>query len=152
MTLGQRISRYRKELGISQEALGERLGVSRQAVSKWETDAAAPDMTNLMALAREPPIRPSPTIPISMIPPLSFVSYRSDEVYRFHHVGEVRRCQRLCAVAKRTCRIVVDFNHKSVCSCSCSGHCHRLDEVCDTGGMTRVYYYRQMCHCLEKRY
>ena len=53
MTLGQRISRYRKELGISQEALGERLGVSRQAVSKWETDAAAPDMTNLMALARE---------------------------------------------------------------------------------------------------
>ena len=37
MTLGQRISRYRKELGISQEALGERLGVSRQAVSKWET-------------------------------------------------------------------------------------------------------------------
>lgn len=53
MTLGQRISTYRKQLGISQEALGERLGVSRQAVSKWETDAAAPDMTNLIALARE---------------------------------------------------------------------------------------------------
>lgn len=53
MTLGQRISMYRKGLGISQEALGERLGVSRQAVSKWETDAAAPDMTNLIALARE---------------------------------------------------------------------------------------------------
>lgn len=53
MTLGQRISTYRKQLGISQEALGERLGVSRQAVSKWETDTAAPDMTNLIALARE---------------------------------------------------------------------------------------------------
>ena len=53
MTLGQRISTYRKQLGISQEALGERLGVSRQAVSKWETDAAAPDMANLIALARE---------------------------------------------------------------------------------------------------
>ena len=53
MTLGQRISMYRKDLGISQEALGEWLGVSRQAVSKWETDAAAPDMTNLIALARE---------------------------------------------------------------------------------------------------
>ena len=37
MTLGQRIVTYRKQLGISQEALGERLGVSRQAVSKWET-------------------------------------------------------------------------------------------------------------------
>lgn len=53
MTLGQRISQYRKGLGISQEELGGRLGVSRQAVSKWETDAAAPDMNNLMALARE---------------------------------------------------------------------------------------------------
>lgn len=53
MTLGQRISQHRKTLGISQEELGGRLGVSRQAVSKWETDAAAPDMNNLMALARE---------------------------------------------------------------------------------------------------
>ena len=53
MTLGQRIEQYRKALGISQEALGGRLGVSRQAVSKWETDAAAPDMENLLALARE---------------------------------------------------------------------------------------------------
>lgn len=53
MTLGQRISQYRKTLGISQEELGGRLGVSRQAVSKWETDAAVPDMNNLIALARE---------------------------------------------------------------------------------------------------
>jgi len=53
MTLGQRISQYRKQAGLSQEALGERLGVSRQAVSKWETGAAAPDMENLLALARE---------------------------------------------------------------------------------------------------
>ena len=53
MTLGQRISAYRKTLGISQEELGARLGVSRQAVSKWETGAAAPDMENLLALARE---------------------------------------------------------------------------------------------------
>ena len=53
MTLGQRISMYRKSLGISQEELGARLDVSRQAVSKWETDAASPDMENLLALARE---------------------------------------------------------------------------------------------------
>lgn len=53
MTLGQRIYEHRKKLGISQEMLGERLGVSRQAVSKWETDAASPDMENLLALARE---------------------------------------------------------------------------------------------------
>lgn len=40
MTLGQRISEYRKGLGISQEELGARLGVSRQAVSKWETEVS----------------------------------------------------------------------------------------------------------------
>ena len=47
MTLGQRISLYRKKLNISQEELGARLGVSRQAVSKWETDLSAPDLNNL---------------------------------------------------------------------------------------------------------
>ena len=40
MTVGQRIAQKRKELGLSQEALGERLGVSRQAIYKWESDAA----------------------------------------------------------------------------------------------------------------
>ena len=53
MTLGQRIQQHRKALGLSQEALGERLDVSRQAVSKWETDVAVPDMENLLALAKE---------------------------------------------------------------------------------------------------
>ena len=52
MTLGQRISLYRKKLNISQEELGARLGVSRQAVSKWETGTAAPSTYNLLALAK----------------------------------------------------------------------------------------------------
>ena len=43
MTIGQRIAQKRKELGLSQEALGERLGVSRQSIYKWEADAALPD-------------------------------------------------------------------------------------------------------------
>ena len=53
MRLGERISQCRRSLGISQEELGARLGVSRQAVSKWETNSATPDMANLIALARE---------------------------------------------------------------------------------------------------
>lgn len=53
MTLGERIASHRRALGISQEELGARLGVSRQAVSKWETSAAVPDMENLLALSRE---------------------------------------------------------------------------------------------------
>ena len=38
MTLGERIASLRKEKGMSQEGLGELVGVSRQAVSKWESD------------------------------------------------------------------------------------------------------------------
>src|SRR5699024_4300566 len=38
--------------GLSQESLGERLGVSRQAVSKWESDASVPDLENLIAMSR----------------------------------------------------------------------------------------------------
>ena len=50
MTLGQRICQKRKELGLSQETLGEQLGVSRQAVSRWELDETLPDTQNLLPL------------------------------------------------------------------------------------------------------
>lgn len=52
MSIGQRISKLRKEKGYSQEYVAERLNVSRQAVSKWETDNSAPDTYNLIALAK----------------------------------------------------------------------------------------------------
>ena len=53
MTVGQRITQKRKELGLSQEGLGERLGVSRQTVYKWESDAALPEIEKLVNLSRE---------------------------------------------------------------------------------------------------
>lgn len=52
MTVGQRIARKRKELGLSQEALGEQLGVSRQAIYKWESDATLPEIEKLVAMSR----------------------------------------------------------------------------------------------------
>ena len=52
MTTGEKIAALRREKGLSQEALGERLGLSRQAVSKWEADQAVPTMDNLMELSR----------------------------------------------------------------------------------------------------
>lgn len=51
-TLGQRIQESRRAAGLSQEALGEQLNVSRQAVSKWESDAAIPELENLIAMSR----------------------------------------------------------------------------------------------------
>ncbi len=51
-TIGQRIAARRRELGLSQADLGDRLGVSRQAISKWESDAAIPEVDKLIALSR----------------------------------------------------------------------------------------------------
>ena len=52
MTLGQRIQEHRLRLGLSQAGLGEKLGVSRQAVSRWEADGAVPDTDKLIALSK----------------------------------------------------------------------------------------------------
>lgn len=52
MTLGETIQYYRKRAGLSQEALAELAGVSRQAVSKWELGDATPEVDKLLALAK----------------------------------------------------------------------------------------------------
>lgn len=49
--LHEKIIQCRRKCGLSQEALGEAVGVSRQAVSKWETGDAIPEVTKLIALA-----------------------------------------------------------------------------------------------------
>lgn len=51
-TTGQRIAAKRKELGLSQEALGEKLGVSRQSIYKWESDTSLPEIEKLISLSR----------------------------------------------------------------------------------------------------
>ena len=50
-TMGKRITALRKEKGMTQEQLAERLGVSAQAVSKWENDVSCPDISILTELA-----------------------------------------------------------------------------------------------------
>ena len=70
-TLGKRIVRHRKQMGLTQDQLAERLGVTAQAVSKWENDQSCPDITTLpklaeifetttdalLGIAPEPPVR-----------------------------------------------------------------------------------------------
>ena len=46
-----RLQQLRKESGYSQDALAEKLGLSRQAISKWERGESSPDTDNLIALA-----------------------------------------------------------------------------------------------------
>ena len=52
LTTGQRIASRRKLANLSQEYISAELGVSRQAVSKWESDAGLPDIDNLIALSK----------------------------------------------------------------------------------------------------
>ena len=51
MSLGETIKEQRKRAGLSQEELAERLNVSRQAITKWETDKGIPDVANLIAIS-----------------------------------------------------------------------------------------------------
>ena len=51
-TLGRRIARLRLEYGMTQERLAMKMGVTAQAVSKWENDLSAPDIMLLPELAR----------------------------------------------------------------------------------------------------
>jgi len=51
MSLGERIAELRAACGLSQNQLAKDMNVSRQAVSKWETDQSAPDAMNLIRLA-----------------------------------------------------------------------------------------------------
>ena len=52
MTLEEQIKHYRKQAGLSQEKMAEKIGVSRQAITKWENGTGTPDIANLMAIAK----------------------------------------------------------------------------------------------------
>ena len=51
MTFAEKLKSIRKQMGISQELLAEKIGVSRQAVTKWETDAGIPDIENILSIS-----------------------------------------------------------------------------------------------------
>ncbi len=51
MSLGERIQNLRKENHHSQEELADMLGVSRQAISKWESNQAIPEVNNIIKLS-----------------------------------------------------------------------------------------------------
>ena len=50
--LGEKILKLRKQHGMSQENLAERLNLSRQTISRWEVGSAQPDVTNILQLSK----------------------------------------------------------------------------------------------------
>lgn len=51
MTLGEKLSQYRRTSGMTQQELGEHLNISAQAISKWENDLSEPDISTLKRLS-----------------------------------------------------------------------------------------------------
>lgn len=51
MTIGEKLQKLRKARGLTQEELAAQVGVSRQSLSKWESDGALPDTANIILLA-----------------------------------------------------------------------------------------------------
>lgn len=83
MSLGHQIKRMRIERGITQEALAEYIGVSYQAVSKWETATTLPDITLLPKLA-------------------AFFGVRIDDLFSVSYDDELERIDRILAHEKLT--------------------------------------------------
>lgn len=52
MTLGERLAKLRKEKGLSQEEVADKINVTRQTVSKWELDQSLPDFDRIMPLCK----------------------------------------------------------------------------------------------------
>ena len=52
MSLGNNLFQARKKVGLSQETVAEKLGISRQTISKWETDETVPDIYQAKKLAK----------------------------------------------------------------------------------------------------
>ena len=75
--LGEKIRSLRKQNNLSQEVLAQFLGVSFQAVSKWENGTTMPDVTMIPAIA-------------------SFFNVSTDELFDFNRVEQEKKIQQLC--------------------------------------------------------
>ena len=78
MNLSDRIQSLRKIRGMSQEELADRVGVTRQAVSKWESEQSMPDLDKVIAGSRKRPGRCPPGQPGALCRSSGHGSYRSD--------------------------------------------------------------------------
>lgn len=52
MEIGNKINQLRKLSGMTQEQLAEKLNVSRQTISKWESDSTSPDLESIVKISR----------------------------------------------------------------------------------------------------
>ena len=94
MTFGENLSKLRREAGLSQEALAERLKVSRQSVSRWEQDACSPSMDSLIRMGevlRVPVERLATVVPVPVPAPEPSAPPAAPQAPQRHRVFTRRR-------------------------------------------------------------
>ena len=89
-TLGKRIMQHRKEMGLTQDQLAEKLGVTAQAVSKWENDQSCPDINMLPRLAELFGTSTDALLGHSPVYEGEVVEEEKTTGWEFHHNGEKR--------------------------------------------------------------
>ncbi|MDR2570993.1 MAG: helix-turn-helix domain-containing protein [Oscillospiraceae bacterium] len=102
--LAGNISRYRKDLGLTQEALADRLGITFQAVSKWETGQTIPDTMLLPRLAQTLNVSIDKSVGYSahafvskpFVPPAPDDNYhhlwKSGQLFTYFHDWHIEQC------------------------------------------------------------
>lgn len=104
MALNERIAEYRRANGWSQENLAERLGVSRQSVSKWESGAAQPELDKVVALSRLFGVSTDNLLTEECLPTIREpVSGALDESGVKRYMGVKRRCAKQIAWGVALC-------------------------------------------------
>ena len=95
MTLGQNLQAARKAKGLSQETLAEKIGVSRQALGKWEKDTALPGLDNLQAAAQVLGVSVDTLLGTGCADPAPAVTLDAMRDLLAARDAEQRRCRRL---------------------------------------------------------
>lgn len=145
MTIGENIQRYRKQLGLSQEELGQKLLVSRQTVSLWENDQTIPTIDNLIRLREifNVPVdailgvrikQNEPTMEPNEIYRYSYTDAEWNDYFRLQHTSLVKKFVTLLLVnvlflllliATSAPDIICGFLF-GVIGAGISGHCHTI--------------------------
>ena len=135
MTLGEKLSKLRKEYNYTQEQLAEILGVSRQSISKWESDIAYPETEKLLSIAKE--LNVSLDYLFSerchMVRPVS--SKRVSKIDTYLNCAEVFAYRSTCIKRKYGAIIVKD---DVVISTGYNGAPRGLENCCDLGTCPRM--------------
>ncbi|MDR0435634.1 MAG: helix-turn-helix domain-containing protein [Propionibacteriaceae bacterium] len=90
MTLGQKLRQARVQAGFTQEELADKLCVSRQAVTKWESDRGTPDIANLQSIARLFDVNMDSLLATGWDGPTGEVVRQSIDLSQFHRGGRAR--------------------------------------------------------------